>query len=276
MPDSATSQTTAHQPPLSFTISQSLLQFMSTELMSPSNHLILHCPLLLLPSVFPSISLFQWVSSSYQVGKYWSFSFNTSPSNEYSGLISFRMDCLDLLAVHGTLRSEGENPVLQLQRLHMLSDTVTQIFHCSAPRSLENVNRLCKFQRMTRGSSISQIRLVICWNQLWPFFWSEHPLAYILENDSSICPIRENWKRLLKYGRWLDVIEISKALSKIELSIYSPTARVCKSICIPSPYQHNGCASSKTVNCGPWELNPPFSHHLHFSQLIRQIYFSLE
>lgn len=158
----------------------------------------------------------------------------------------------------------------------MLSDIVTQIFHCSAPRSLENVDRLCKFQRMTRGSSISQIRLVICWNQLWPFFWSEHPLAYILENDSSICPIRENWKRLLKYGRWLDVIEISKALSKIELSIYSPTARVCKSICIPSPYQHNGCASSKTVNCGPWELNPPFSHHLHFSQLIRQIYFSLE
>ena len=186
------------------------------------------------------------------------------------------MDWLDLLAVHGTLGSEGENPVLQLRRLHVLSDTVTQILYCPAPQSLENVNRLCKFQRMTRGSSISQIRLVICWNQLWPFFWSEHPLAYILENDSSLCPIRENWERLLKYGRWLEVTEISRVLSKIQLSIYSPTARVCTSICIPSPSQHEGCVSSKTVNCGPWELNPPFSHHLHFSQLLRQIYFSLE
>ena len=221
-------------------------------------------------------SFLQWVSSSYQVAKYWSFSFSSSPSNEYSGLISFRMHWLDLLAVHGTLRSKGENPVLQLRRLHVLSDAVTQLLHCSGPRSLENVNRLCKFQRTTRGSSISQIRLVICWNQLWPFFWSEHPLAYILENDSSKRPIRENWKRLLKYGRWLDVTEISEVLSKIELSTYSPTARVWKSICIPSPYQHYSCVSSKTVNRAPWELNPPFSHHLHFSQLIRQIYFSLE
>ena len=66
---------------------------------------ILCCPLPLLPSIFPSISLFQWLSSSYQEAKCWSFSFSISPSSEYSGLISFRMDCLDLLAVQGTLKS---------------------------------------------------------------------------------------------------------------------------------------------------------------------------
>ena len=71
----------------------------------PSNHLILCHPLLLLPSIFPSIKVFSRVSSSHQVAKYWSFSFNISLSSEYSALISFRMDWLDLLAVQGTLKS---------------------------------------------------------------------------------------------------------------------------------------------------------------------------
>ena len=96
----------ACQAPLSSTISQSLLRFMFIELVMPSNHLILCRPLLLLLSIFPSIRVFsngQFFSSGGQ--SYWSFSFSISPSNEYSGLIAFRMDWLDLLAVQGTLRS---------------------------------------------------------------------------------------------------------------------------------------------------------------------------
>ena len=87
--------TAAHQVSLSITNSWSLLKLMSIELVMPSNHLILCCSLLLLPPVPPSI---RWP-------KHWSFSFNISPSNGYSGLISFRMDWLDLLAVQGTLKS---------------------------------------------------------------------------------------------------------------------------------------------------------------------------
>ncbi|XDA85712.1 hypothetical protein R6Z07F_015469 [Ovis aries] len=79
---------------------------MSTESVMPSNHLILCHPLLLLPSVFPSIRVFSNESAlRIRWPKYWSFSFSVSPSNEYSGLISFRMDWLDLLAVQGTLKS---------------------------------------------------------------------------------------------------------------------------------------------------------------------------
>ena len=79
---------------------------MSIELVIPSNHLILCCPLLFPPSIFPSISVFSNESAlRIRWPKYWSFSFSISPSNEYSGLISFRMDWLDLLAVQGTLKS---------------------------------------------------------------------------------------------------------------------------------------------------------------------------
>ena len=102
--DSATPWAVARQASLFVTNSRSSLKFMSTELVMPSHHLILCPPLLLLPSIFPSIRVFQWVSSSHQVANYWSFSFSISPSNEYSGLISFRMDWLDLLAVQGTLK----------------------------------------------------------------------------------------------------------------------------------------------------------------------------
>ena len=87
------------------TNSWSLPKLTSIELMMPSNHLILFCPLLLPPSVFPSSRVFS--NELYQsiTPKYWSFSFNISPSNEYSGLVSLRMDWLDLLAVQGTLKS---------------------------------------------------------------------------------------------------------------------------------------------------------------------------
>ena len=102
----ATPWTAAHQGSLSFTISQSLLKLMSTESVMPSNHLILCRPLLLLPSIFSSIRVFSNESALHiRWPKYWSFSFSISPSNEYSGLISFRIDWFDLLAVQGTLKS---------------------------------------------------------------------------------------------------------------------------------------------------------------------------
>ena len=90
----------------SITISWSLFKLMSTEPVMPSNHLILCRPLLLLPLIFPSIRVFSNESDLHIMRPlYWSFSFSISPSNEYSGLISFRMDWLDLLAVQGTLKS---------------------------------------------------------------------------------------------------------------------------------------------------------------------------
>ena len=98
--------TAAHQASLSITNSQTLLKLMSIEWVMPSNHLILCHPLLFLPSIFPSIRVFSDESAlCIRWPKYWSFRFNISPSNEYSGLISFRMNWLDLLAVQGTLKS---------------------------------------------------------------------------------------------------------------------------------------------------------------------------
>ena len=99
--------TAAHQASLSITNSQSLLKLMSIESVMPSNHLIFCHPLFLPPSIFPSIRVFTNESALWiRWPKYWSFSCNNiSPSDEYSGLISFRMDWLDLLAVQGTLKS---------------------------------------------------------------------------------------------------------------------------------------------------------------------------
>ena len=104
MSDSVTAWTTAVQASLSFTNSWSLLRFMYIESMMLSNHLIFCCPLLLLPSIFPSIRIF-FIESALHIRwpKYWSFSI--SPSNEYSGLISFKIDWFDFLAVQGTLKS---------------------------------------------------------------------------------------------------------------------------------------------------------------------------
>ena len=102
----ATPWTAAPQASLSITNSWSLLNLMSIESVMPSNHFILCCPLLLLPSIFPSIRVFSNESVLHiRRPKYWSFSFSISPLNEYSGLISFRMYWLDLLAVQGSLKS---------------------------------------------------------------------------------------------------------------------------------------------------------------------------
>ena len=102
----ATPWTTAHQSSLSITNSWSLLKLMSFKSVMPSNHLIVCRSLLVLPSIFPSIRVFTNESAPpIRWPKYWSFSFNISPSNEHSVLISFRMDWLDLLAVQGSLKS---------------------------------------------------------------------------------------------------------------------------------------------------------------------------
>ena len=106
MSDSATPWIAACQASLSITKSRSLLKFMSIQSVMPSNHLILCHPLLFLPPIPPSIRVFSNESTlCMRWSKYWSFSFSISPSNEHSGLFSFRMDWLDLLAVWGTLRS---------------------------------------------------------------------------------------------------------------------------------------------------------------------------
>ena len=105
-----TSWTTAHQDSLFFTISQSLLRLISIELVMLSNHRILCHPLLLF-SILPSIRVFSnEVALCIKGAKYWSFSFSIGPSNEYSGLISFRIEWFDLLAVQGTLKSNGLYP----------------------------------------------------------------------------------------------------------------------------------------------------------------------
>ena len=102
----ATPQTAARQATLSITNSWSFLKLMSIESVMPSNHRILCGPLLLLPSVFPSIRIFSnWSALCIRWPKYWNFNFSLSPSNESSVLISFRMDWLNLLAVQGTLKS---------------------------------------------------------------------------------------------------------------------------------------------------------------------------
>ena len=99
-------RTTAFQASCSCTISGSLLKFISIELMMPSNHVILYHPLLLLPSIFPSIRVFSnELALSIKCQKYWPFSITTSSSSEYSGFISFRIDWFDLFAVQGTLKS---------------------------------------------------------------------------------------------------------------------------------------------------------------------------
>ena len=122
--------TEAHQASLSFTSSWSLLKFMCIELVMPSNHLILCHLLLLLPSIFPNIRVFSNESAVHiRWSNYWRFSSNISPSNEYSGLISFRMDWLDLRAVQGTLKSLLQHHSSKTSILQHLVFFMVQISH---------------------------------------------------------------------------------------------------------------------------------------------------
>ena len=120
----------ARQAYLSFTISWSLLKLMTIESVMPSNHLVLCCPLLLLPSMFPSIRVFSNESVlRIRWPKYWSFSFNISPSNEYSVLISFRMDWVDLPAVQGTLKNVLQHHSSEASILRRSAFFIVQLSH---------------------------------------------------------------------------------------------------------------------------------------------------
>ena len=132
----ATPWTAARQASLSITNSQSLLKLMSIESVMPSNHLILCRPLLLLLSIFPSIRVFSNESAlRIRWPKYWSFSFSVSPSSEYSGLTSFRIDWLDLLAVQGTLKNlpqhhSSKASILQCSAFFMVQLSHTGTRYC--------------------------------------------------------------------------------------------------------------------------------------------------
>ena len=140
--------TVAHQASLSITNSQSLLKLISFESVMPSNHFILCRPLLLLPSIFPSIRVFSNESAlRIRWPKYWSFSLSISPSNEYSGLISFRMDWLDLLAVQGTLKSLLQHHSSKASILLRSAFLMVQLSH----------------PYMTVGKTIPVLFFRICW-----------------------------------------------------------------------------------------------------------------
>ena len=126
----ATPWTAARQASLSITSSRSLLKLMSIESVIPSNHLILCHPLLLQPSIFPSIRAFSNESVlPIRWPKYWSFSFNISPSNEHSGLIPFRMDWLDLPAVQGTLKSLLQHHSSKASIVRCSAFSIVQLSH---------------------------------------------------------------------------------------------------------------------------------------------------
>ena len=122
--------TAAHQTWLSITNPLSILKLMSIESVMPAHHLILCCPLLFLPSIFPSIRVLSSESVLHiRWPKYWSFSFSISSSNEYSGVISFRMDWLDLLAVQGTLKSLLQHHSSKALILHHSAFFIVQLSH---------------------------------------------------------------------------------------------------------------------------------------------------
>ena len=126
----ATPWTATHQASLSITNSRSLLKFTPIESVTPSNHLILCHPLLLLPSIFPSIRVFSNESVlCIRWPKYWSFSFSISPSNEYSGLIYLRMDWLDLLAIQRTLKSLLQHHSSKASILWRSASFIVQLSH---------------------------------------------------------------------------------------------------------------------------------------------------
>ena len=145
---SVTAWTTACQASLSISISQSLQKLMSIDLVIPSNHLILCCPLLLLPSIFPRIKVFSNESALHiRWPKCWSFTFNISPSKEHPGLISLRMDRLDLLAVQGTFKSLLQHP-----------SSKASIVLCSA-FFIVQLSQPYK----TTGKTIALIETDLCW-----------------------------------------------------------------------------------------------------------------
>ena len=182
---------TAHQVSLSITNCQSPPKPMSIELVMPSNHLILCHPLLLLPSIFPSIRVFSNESAlRLRWPKYWSFSFNISPSNEHPGLISFRMDWLDLLTVQGTLKSLLQHHSSKASILWCSAFFIVQL---SRPYMTTG-----KTKALTRQTFVGKVmsllynmlsRLVIAFlprSKCLLISWLQSPSAVILEPKKSL------------------------------------------------------------------------------------------
>ena len=150
--------TAAHKASLSITNSRSLLKLMSIESVMPSNHLILCHPLLLPPSIFPSIRVFSNESVFHmRWPKYWSFSFSISPSNEYTGLISFRMDWLDLLAVQGTLKSLLQYHSSKASVLWCSAFITVQLLH-----SYMTTGKTVALTRQTFVGKVMSLLLICC------------------------------------------------------------------------------------------------------------------
>ena len=178
--------TEASQAPLSITNSQSPPKLMSIESLMPSNHLILCRPLLLLPSVFPSIRVFSNESAlCIRWPKYWSFSFSISPSNEYAGLISFRVDWLDLLAVQGILKSLLQHHRSKASILQHSAFFIVQLSH-----SYMTTGKTIALTRRTFVGKVMSLffnmlsRLVITFlprSKRLLILWLQSPSAVILE-----------------------------------------------------------------------------------------------
>jgi len=178
----ATPWTAPSQSSLSITNSRSTPRPMSIESMMPSNHLILYHPLLLLTSIFPSIRIFENESAlCITWPKYWSFSFSISPSNEYSALISFRMDWLDLLAVQGTLKSllQDHNSkasvlqrsaffMVQLSHPYMTTGKTTVSARCTFVDKVSNWKEpLGSFCYLRRNMSLNGLREIVKDREAW-------------------------------------------------------------------------------------------------------------
>ena len=158
----ATPWTAAHQASLSIIKSWSLLKLISIELVMPSNHLILCCPLLLPPSIFPSIRVFSDESVlRIRWPKYWRFSFSISPANEYSGLISLRMDWLDLLVVQGTLKSLLQNHSSKASILWRWAFFIVQFSH-----PYMTTGKTMTLTRQTSVGKVMSLFLLCCLG--WP------------------------------------------------------------------------------------------------------------
>ena len=185
MSDFATSWTAAYQASLSITNYWSLLKLMSIKSVMPSNHLIL-CPLLLLPWIFPSIRVFSKESLLHiRWPKYWSFSFSISPSNEYSGLISFRIDWFDFLAVQGTLKSLLQHHSSKVSILRHSAFLMVQLAH-----SYMSTGKTITLTRWTFVSKVMSLLLNILSMLVIAFLprskcllilWLPSPSAVILE-----------------------------------------------------------------------------------------------
>ena len=203
----ATPWTAAHQATLSITNSRSLFKLMSIESVMPSNHLILCRPLLLPLWIFPSIRVFS-NESVLRISwpKYWSFSFSISPSNECSGLISFRIDWLDLLAVHGTLKSLLQHHSSKASILWLSAFSIVQLFH-----PYMTTGKTIALTRQTFVGKVMSLlfntlsRLVIVFlprNKHLLISWLQSPSAVILEPKISQCffPTYRNPCPLCKEG----------------------------------------------------------------------------